>query len=160
MTSSISVNPWLGPVVSGWLRFLHPYLKPYFDAQLEEKLNEFLTLDLFITSVDLITDAFINSGEPDTPENIPLSKDNANLNSNSNQSRSSTAEESRNVNLSFRESQANIVKAFLKSFLDVFISKIISLDKFLSSFSTNRDYIFLFFVDVLDLLVSELFNCE
>jgi len=201
------VNPWLGPVLSGWLELLHPYLQPHFDSKLEDTLKNFLSIDLFVTLVDLITDAFINSGEdlddvededpksessdksgvvgnnskqvnkppsPDIQEQnsmkTPQNHSNQTGNSESNELKtdesinidssqpesliSSPSKTSHQIDGNMREQK---IDTFLKSFVKLFISRVISLDKFLSSFSTNRDYIFLFFVDILDLLVSELF---
>jgi hypothetical protein len=168
-------------VISGWLDLLHPYVKPYFELQVEENLKEFLSLDLCVISVDLITDAFLHSGEseeeetdllisPDhkqkskssssSPTNIPKNDSTKTKNTNSDSSTALHHSHATNPyirSLSLGNKDQN-VKTFLKSLLKICMSHVISLDQFLSSFSTNRDYIFLFFVDVLDLLVKELFN--
>jgi hypothetical protein len=200
--STVSTNSWLAPVLSCWLTFLDPYLQPHFNQKLEEALKQFLTLDLFITSVNLITDAFNSSGtiissefsETQTnPADIPIVHNNINYSNKDKDNMNNSKSGNSNSNASTRNNSGNdydnsdktsqrprsadsndfimssslpimaeqhsvLLQTLLKWLLDVFISKVVSVDKFLDSLSMNRDYIFLFFVDVLDLLVFELFG--
>lgn len=147
--SSTSSYSWLFPILSSWMTLLHPILKPLFDHKLDDVLNSNLNLDLFVKCVDLITDAFNGMDNPD-----------------SGSSNNRTSSSSSSANPSSQAFDHVTLNHQRKSMIDLIVQlwKVLDVDKFLASLKINRDYIFLFFVDALDLLVYEIlgdaFDCD
>lgn len=170
-------SPIASPFVSGLANFLKPYLMPIFTDELEKNLTHILSEDLLVTVVDLIADVYEIPKDADDAGDTKTGTTNSPSKESGTYSRPSSADwrsqgfsENHSSNNSEEESHEyhnsscttcdpsfkSTVESFLTYLLECFMLNFIDLDYFVKCFSRNREYIFLFFVDLLDVLVSEL----
>lgn len=158
-------SPIANPLLSSLANFLKPYIMPLFDSQLDKNLSKVLSVDLLIIVVDLIAEVFEESqaddvemgmedvvsqkvGEKSSHEYQGLSDDTAsNPEEDTSQRHSSSC-------TSCDPGFKSTIKLFLIRILECFTAHSIDLDYFVKCFKKNREYIFLFFVDLLDIIVS------
>lgn len=170
VTSLIRSNPIVPPLFSGLSRFLKPYLMPVVDSQLENNLPHLLTVDVLVYVVDLIADIFEeseedknnddkNGGTERNPPSSTTSPPPSSGHSLPTQQTMTNQEDVVNLHNSScttcDPSLKSTIESFVKFMFECFTLHLIDLDHLVKCCKKNRDYIFLFFVDVLDLLVDE-----
>jgi hypothetical protein len=180
VTNLMRNSPLASPFLSGLTHFLKPYLMPVFDSQIDKSLSRVLSVDLLIFVVDLIAEVFEES-----PDDVNIEDDNHKPNDDKHDRDDvlgSTSQPPFKVSKSGLLSDDDIIsnpeddtshhhnsscttcdpsfkstfKSFLLHLLERFTLKLIDLDHLVKCCKKNREYIFLFFVDFLDVLVSEL----
>ncbi|CAL8137493.1 unnamed protein product [Orchesella dallaii] len=161
VASSMRNCPIASPFLSGLANFLKPYLMPLFDDQLNKNLSEILSVDLLVSVVDLIATVFEETSDECVSNENEESQDDLPSPPAHSSPANATHEDrdSHHHHASCTTCDQNIkssIQSFLTYLLDSFIVKMIDLDYFVKSCRKNRDYIFLFFVDVLDVLVREI----
>ncbi|ODM90993.1 hypothetical protein Ocin01_15689 [Orchesella cincta] len=160
VTSSMRNCPIASPFLSGLANFLKPYLMPVFNDQLDQNLSEILSVDLLVSVVDLIASVFEEPSDESFSNGNCESQDVPTSSAHSSPANATQEDkDSHHHHASCTTCDQNIkssIQSFLTYLLDSFIVKMIDLDYFVKSCRKNRDYIFLFFVDVLDVLVREI----
>jgi hypothetical protein len=125
---------WLKYISAGWMKLLHPFIKPKFDTYLDKLIADFLSVNNFVHFVDFVSEAFAESILNTSVS--PLSPD-------KNQSPNNSDASSLNHN-------------FLEKYLPLIFENIFDINGIINSLKENGDEFIPLCVDLLDILTTEL----